>query len=339
MTLPVTQLEDWQQLLSHTIDDPAELLRLLELPAELLSPARAAAGDFALRVPVPYLKRIRKGDPDDPLLRQVLPLDAELLSVPGYVSDPLAEMAANHRDGLIHKYKGRVLLILTGACAINCRYCFRRHFPYDDNRLGPEQWQQVLTYLRQQPQVNEVIFSGGDPLATSDRRLARMVRDLAEIPHLRRVRVHTRLPVVIPQRVTDSLVDALTGTRLQCVMVLHANHANEIDLDVDLAVLQLKRAGVTMLNQSVLLRGVNDSVSALQALSERLFAAGVLPYYLFVLDAVAGAAHFDVSDDEARALMRALQAELPGFLLPRLAREIPGRPAKTLLALGGDSTA
>ncbi|UTW10327.1 EF-P beta-lysylation protein EpmB [Marinobacterium rhizophilum] len=339
MTLPVTQLDDWQQLLSHTIDDPAELLRLLELPAELLAPARAAAADFALRVPVPYLKRIRKGDPDDPLLRQVLPLGAERLSVPGYVSDPLAEMAANHQDGLIHKYKGRVLLILTGACAINCRYCFRRHFPYEDNRLGPEQWQQVLDYLRRHSEVNEVIFSGGDPLATSDKRLARMVRDLADIPHLSRVRVHSRLPVVIPQRVTDSLIEALTGTRLQSLMVLHVNHASEIDQDVDQAVLRLKRAGVTMLNQSVLLRGVNDSVSALQALSERLFAAGVLPYYLFVLDAVAGAAHFDVSDDEARSLMRALQAELPGFLLPRLAREIPGRPAKTLLALGGDSTA
>lgn len=339
MNLPVTLLDDWQQLLSHTIDDPAELLRLLELPDALLAPALAAAGDFPLRVPRPYLNRIRKGDPDDPLLRQVLPLGAERLQVPGYVTDPLAELAANHQDGLIHKYKGRVLLILTGACAINCRYCFRRHFPYDDNRLGPEQWQQVLAYLHQQPQVNEVIFSGGDPLATSDKRLARMIRDLAEIPHLSRIRVHSRLPVVIPQRVTDSLVEALTGTRLQSVMVLHANHANEIDTEVDLAVNRLKRAGLTMLNQSVLLRGVNDSVEALQALSERLFAAGVLPYYLFVLDAVAGAAHFDVSDDEAKALMQALQAELPGFLLPRLAREIPGRPSKTLLALGGDSTA
>jgi EF-P beta-lysylation protein EpmB len=339
MKLPVTLLDDWQQLLSHTIDDPAELLRLLELPDALLAEALAAAGDFPLRLPKPYLNRIRKGDPDDPLLRQVLPLGAERLHVPGYVTDPLAEMAANHHDGLIHKYKGRVLLILTGACAINCRYCFRRHFPYDDNRLGPEQWQQVLEYLRQQPQVNEVIFSGGDPLATSDKRLARMIRDLADIPHLSRIRVHSRLPVVIPQRVTDSLIDALTGTRLQPVMVLHANHANEIDAEVDLAVNRLKRAGVTMLNQSVLLRGVNDSVEALQALSERLFAAGVLPYYLFVLDAVAGAAHFDVSDNEAKALMQALQAELPGFLLPRLAREIPGRPSKTLLALGGDSTA
>ncbi|WP_020682854.1 EF-P beta-lysylation protein EpmB [Marinobacterium rhizophilum] len=339
MNLPVTLLDDWQQLLSHTIDDPAELLRLLELPAELLAPARAAAGDFPLRVPAPYLNRIRKGDPADPLLRQVLPLGAERISVPGYVTDPLAEAAANHHDGLIHKYKRRVLLILTGACAINCRYCFRRHFPYDDNRLGPEQWQQVLDYLRQHAEVNEVIFSGGDPLATSDKRLARMVRDLAEIPHLSRIRVHSRLPVVIPQRVTDSLVDALTGTRLRSVMVLHANHANEIDTEVDQAVARLKGAGVTMLNQSVLLRGVNDSVEALQSLSERLFRAGVLPYYLFVLDAVAGAAHFDVSDNEARGLMRALQAELPGFLLPRLAREIPGRPAKTLLALDADSTA
>ncbi len=337
--LPVTLIDDWQHLLSHTLDDPAELLRVLELPAHLLAPAIAAAGDFALRIPLPYLNRIRKGDPDDPLLRQVLPLGAERLSVPGYVTDPLAEASARHADGLIHKYKGRVLLILTGACAINCRYCFRRHFPYDDNRLGPEQWQQVLGYLRLHPEVNEVIFSGGDPLATSDKRLSRMIQDLAQIPHLTRVRVHSRLPVVIPQRITDALISALTGTRLQSLMVLHANHANECDGAVDAAVARLKRAGVTVLNQAVLLRGVNDTVAIQKDLSERLFAAGVLPYYLFVLDAVAGAAHFNVPDDEARALVLALQSELPGFLVPRLAREIPGRPAKTLLSLGGDSTA
>jgi EF-P beta-lysylation protein EpmB len=339
MNLPVTLLDDWQQLLSHTVDDPAELLRVLELPDDLLPAAIAAAGDFALRVPRPYLDRIRKGDPQDPLLRQVLPLGAERLTVPGYVTDPLAEAAANHQGGLIHKYRGRVLLILTGACAINCRYCFRRHFPYDDNRLGPEQWREVLDYLRRHTEVNEVIFSGGDPLATSDRRLARMVTDLAEIPHLSRIRVHSRLPVVIPQRITPALVEALTGTRLQSLMVLHANHAREIDDAVAQAVARLKTAGVTVLNQAVLLRGVNDSVEALRALSECLFAAGVLPYYLFVLDAVAGAAHFNVPDDEARALVTALQAELPGFLLPRLAREIPGRPSKTLLALDEDSTA
>ncbi|GGO78722.1 EF-P beta-lysylation protein EpmB [Marinobacterium nitratireducens] len=333
MNLPLTQLDDWQSLLSHTLDDPAELLRQLALPDELLAPALEAAGDFPLRIPIPYLRRIRKGDPEDPLLRQVLPLGAERIPVPGFVSDPLAEANANRRDGLIHKYKRRVLLILSGACAINCRYCFRRHFPYDDNRLGPEQWREVLGYLRAHPEVNEVIFSGGDPLATSDRRLARFIADLGEIPHLTRLRIHSRLPVVIPQRVTDSLVDTLTSSRLRPVMVLHVNHGNEIDDEVEQALERLRRAGVTLLNQAVLLRGVNDSVAAQQDLSERLFAAGVLPYYLFVLDAVAGAAHFDVPDDEARRLMLALQAELPGFLVPRLAREIPGRPAKTLLGL------
>ncbi|MFC6670065.1 EF-P beta-lysylation protein EpmB [Marinobacterium aestuariivivens] len=338
MNLPVTQLDDWQQLLSHTLDDPAELLRQLALPDSLLAPAIAAAGDFPLRVPLPYLRRIRRGDPDDPLLRQILPLGAERVAVPGYVTDPLAEAAANHRDGLIHKYKGRVLLILTGACAINCRYCFRRHFPYDENRLGPDQWREVLDYLHRHPEVNEVIFSGGDPLATSDRRLARMIGDLAQIPHLARLRVHSRLPVVIPQRITDSLIEALTGSRLQSVMVLHSNHGNEIDAEVAGAVARLRQAGVTLLNQAVLLRGVNDSVAAQKNLSERLFSAGILPYYLFVLDAVAGAAHFDVSDDEARALVLELQSELPGFLVPRLAREIPGRPSKTLLILSGDST-
>ncbi|NVK42247.1 MAG: EF-P beta-lysylation protein EpmB [Oceanospirillaceae bacterium] len=333
LNLPLTQLDDWQSLLSHTLDDPAELLHRLALPETLLAAAREAAGDFPLRIPLPYLTRIRKGDPDDPLLRQVLPLGAERIAVPGYVTDPLAEADANHRDGLIHKYRRRVLLILTGACAINCRYCFRRHFPYDDNRLGPDQWRGVLDYLHAHPEVNEVIFSGGDPLATSDKRLARFIADLEQIPHLTRLRIHSRLPVVIPQRVTDSLIDTLTGSRLKPVLVLHVNHGNEIDGEVEHALGRLRRAGVTLLNQSVLLRGVNDNVAALRDLSERLFDAGVLPYYLFVLDAVAGAAHFDVPDDEARGLVLELQRELPGFLVPRLAREIPGRPAKTLLGL------
>ncbi len=322
---------DWQTELRHLITDPVELLRLLELPEQLLEGALNAERQFSLRVPRPYLSRIRKADPEDPLLKQVLPLQQELLEVPGFGPDPLAEAAANKSSGLIHKYKDRVLLVLSGACAINCRYCFRRHFPYGDNQLGREAWQEALEYIHQHPQVSEIIFSGGDPLATPDARLMRMLADLEQIPHLKRLRIHSRLPVVIPQRVTQQLIDMLANSRLNTTLVLHINHPQEVDESVRVALRPLRQAGVTLLNQAVLLKGVNDSLSVQKSLSESLFSEGILPYYLFVLDAVAGAAHFDVDDDAARRLVGRLQAELPGYLVPRLAREIPGRPSKTLL--------
>ncbi|WP_415885864.1 EF-P beta-lysylation protein EpmB [Neptuniibacter sp. QD37_6] len=329
--IPVTEEADWQQLLSHTVDDPAELLKLLDLPASLLNGARQGSDLFSLKVPKPFLQRIEKGNPNDPLLRQILPLDAESADIPGYVTDPLAEMAANHSDGLIHKYHGRVLLILSGACAVNCRYCFRRHFPYQDNRLGSGQWQQVLEYLNANKSITEVIFSGGDPLATSDKRLCRMITDLEEIPHLKRLRIHTRLPIVIPQRVTSELTTLFANSRFDIAMVLHANHANELDQQVEQASADLRTANVTVLNQAVLLKGVNDSLAALTDLSEKLFHFGILPYYLFTLDPVKGAAHFDIPDEQAIALHQQLQATLPGYLVPKLAREIPGKGSKTLL--------
>lgn len=337
MNSPVRLPDHWQTLLSQTLSSPAELLRYLEISdadaEQLLRDADRASLEFALRIPKPWLDRIEKGNLADPLLRQVLPLGEELKDVPGYISDPLAEMESNPHNGLIHKYKGRVLIILTSACAINCRYCFRRHFPYEDNRLGPAQWQQVLTYLQDDPSITEVIFSGGDPLVSSDKRLQQMVADLEQIPHLQRLRIHTRLPIVLPQRVTRELCEILQHSRLQTVVVVHSNHANEIDQAVADAVTALKQADVTVLNQAVLLRGVNDSVVALKALSETLFINGILPYYLFTFDPVRGAAHFDVPDSEAQQLMQALQAELPGYLMPRLAREVPGRGAKTLLPI------
>ena len=322
---------DWQTELRHLITDPAELLRLLELPPSLLEGALNAERQFALRVPRPYLNRIRRGDPNDPLLLQILPLQQELLEVPGFGTDPLAEAEANKSSGLIHKYRDRVLLVLSGACAINCRYCFRRHFPYADNQLGGAQWQAALDYIRKHEQVSEVIFSGGDPLATPDGRLVRMVRELEQIPHLQRLRIHSRLPVAIPQRITPELTRLLADSRLSATLVLHINHPQEVDAQVRTALQPLRRAGVTLFNQAVLLKGINDSVVIQKALSESLFSDGILPYYLFVLDAVAGAAHFDVSDEQARRLVGQLQAELPGYLVPRLAREIPGRPSKTLL--------
>ena len=327
--------DSWQTLLSQSIESPAELLRYLELPAALLDAADSACLEFALRVPKPWLERIEKGNLQDPLLKQILPVSNELDSVPGFVTDPLAEMSSNPTDGLIHKYKGRVLIVLTGACAINCRYCFRRHFPYQENRLGPGQWQQLLEYIAADSSITEVILSGGDPLVNSDNRLQQLITDLEQIPHLLRLRIHSRLPVVLPQRVTTGLCRILEQTRLQVVTVIHSNHANEIDDAVANAVQQLKQAGVTVLNQAVLLRGINDTVEALKQLSETLFRTGVLPYYLFTFDPVKGAAHFDVPDPEAVLLMQQLQEQLPGYLVPRLAREIPGKGSKTLLPLNG----
>ncbi|SDO20721.1 EF-P beta-lysylation protein EpmB [Halomonas shengliensis] len=321
----------WQAQLAGAIRDPRELCRRLGLNERWLPGAEAGHALFEVRVPEAFLSRMRPGDPDDPLLRQVLPLNAEARPVPGYVADPLEEAAHTPAKGLIHKYAGRVLLIASPTCAVNCRYCFRRHFPYAENSPSTAQWEASLETLRGDATIREAILSGGDPLAASDRRLSWLVERLGEIPHLKRLRIHTRLPVVIPDRVDDALLAWLSATRLQKVVVLHINHEQEIDDAVIAACARLKAAGVTLLNQSVLLRGVNASVAALAALSERLFDAGVLPYYLHVLDPVAGAAHFDVPDDEARELVAGLREELPGFLMPRLVREIPGEGSKTPL--------
>jgi L-lysine 2,3-aminomutase len=321
----------WQAQLAGAIRDPRELCRRLGLDERWLPGAEQGHGLFEVRVPEAFLARMRPGDPFDPLLRQVLPLAAEGEAVPGYVADPLAEVGHTPARGLIHKYAGRVLLIASPACAVNCRYCFRRHFPYAENSPSRAQWERTLDTLRDDPTIREAILSGGDPLAASDRRLGWLVARLEAIPHLTRLRIHTRLPVVIPDRVDDALLGWLAATRLQKVVVLHINHANEIDDAVIVACARLREAGVTLLNQSVLLRGINDSVETLADLSERLFEAGVLPYYLHVLDPVAGAAHFDVADDEARELVAGLRAELPGFLVPRLVREIPGEASKTPL--------
>ncbi|MGN5519444.1 EF-P beta-lysylation protein EpmB [Halopseudomonas sp. Lyrl_26] len=321
----------WQSLLSRSITDPEQLLRRLELDPALLAGARAGAADFPLRVPEPFVERMHKSDPNDPLLRQVLPLGEELLEHPDYVLDPLGEQHTNTRAGIIHKYHGRLLLIVSGGCAVNCRYCFRRHFPYGDNNLSTEQWQQALDYIRGDQSISEVIYSGGDPLAASDKRLAWLTREIAAIPHVRRLRVHTRLPVVIPQRVTSELIDALCGTRLPVVMVLHSNHANEFDAALGNAVLRLRQAGITLLNQTVLLRGVNDSLETLISLSETLGDHGILPYYLHVLDHVKGAQHFHVDDGAAMGLAAEMLARLPGFLVPRLVREVAGETSKTPL--------
>lgn len=322
----------WQAQMRDAIRDPARLLSAAGLdPDQWLAGAECGHRAFEVRVPHAYLARIRPADPKDPLLRQVLPLALEGETVAGYSSDPLEEAGHSPAAGLIHKYAARVLMITSGACAINCRYCFRRHFPYAEHTPSRAQWRETLDYIRGDRSLIEAILSGGDPLLSSDARLAWLAGELEAIPHLKRLRIHTRLPVVIPDRVDDALLAWLDACRLQKVVVLHVNHAREIDEAVVSACRRLKEAGVTLLNQSVLLRGVNDDIETLRALSERLFEAGVLPYYLHVLDPVAGAWHFDVPDEEAVGLVEALRPLLPGFLMPRLVREVPGESAKTPL--------
>jgi EF-P beta-lysylation protein EpmB len=331
----------WQRALGEAVGSVGELLALLRLdPARLpppwsspaLRPASEAARHFPLRVPRGFVARMRPGDAADPLLLQVLPTAAELQPMPGYTADPLAE-TATAEAGILHKYRRRALLLLTGACAIHCRYCFRRHFPYGEHVRWNDGWRRALDWLAASPGVEEVILSGGDPLAAADERLAGLVAGLDAVPHLQRLRVHTRLPVVLPERVDDALLGWLGGSRLATVVVLHANHARELDHEVAAAVARLRSAGATVLNQAVLLAGVNDGVEAQCALSRSLFAAGVLPYYLHLLDRVAGAAHFEVAETRARELMRGMMAELPGYLVPRLVREVPGSPYKVPVPL------
>ncbi len=323
---------DWRRSLAEAVRDPAELLDLLRLDRALLPAARRAARRFPLRVPRGYVARMRPGDPRDPLLVQVLPLGRELEEVAGYTGDPVGDRAAAVAPGLLHKYQGRALLMVTGACAVHCRYCFRRELPYAELGSGPASWDEALRHLAADPSIEEVILSGGDPLAASDERLAGLVRELAAISHVRRLRVHSRTPVVLPERVNERLLGWIAGTRLASVLVVHANHAREIDDAVRDAFSRLRRAGVTLLNQSVLLAGVNDSAAALVELSRALFEAGVLPYYLHLLDRVRGAAHFEVEEERARHLVGEAAARLPGYLVPRLVREVAGAPAKVPLA-------
>ena len=323
------QESGWQQALASIIRDPDELLRLLELDRNAMPQALAAAADFPLKVPRGFAARMQKGNWHDPLLQQVLPSNRELEVVPGYSADPLDEVAHNPVPGLIHKYHGRVLLIVSGGCAIHCRYCFRRHFPYEDNNPGKRQWQQALDYIRSDSSIEEVIFSGGDPLSASDRHLAELARAVDAIPHVTTLRIHSRMPVVLPERICADFLDWLLPLRLRKVMVIHSNHANELSDDVAAALAQLRSADVTLLNQTVLLKGINDNADTLTALSRQLHAAGVLPYYLHLLDRVAGAAHFDIDSSTAVRLIKALRGRLPGYLVPKLVKEEPGATSKT----------
>ena len=318
----------WQQALRAAVRDPRELLDLLGLDRLAPRLSDEAMVQFPLRVPRGFVARMRRGDPRDPLLRQVLPLDDEMRPMPGFGLDAVGDGAAKTAPGVIQKYRGRALLVATGSCAIHCRYCFRRHFPYAEETAARDGWREAVDLIRQDASIEEVLLSGGDPLSLSNGKLAELTGALADIPHLRRLRIHSRLPIVVPERVDDGLMGWLSTLPWPVTLVVHANHANEFDGTVDAALGRLRAAGVHLLNQAVLLRGVNDSVDALGALSERGFAAGVLPYYLHQLDRVAGVAHFEVDDAHARALHAGLAARLSGYLVPRLVREIPGDTGK-----------
>jgi EF-P beta-lysylation protein EpmB len=318
----------WRQEMKDAVRDPVALCELLDLPAEFAQRAIAASQSFSLFAPRPFVARMRPGDTADPLLRQVLPVEAESITATGFTVDPVGDRAAELRPGLIHKYQGRVLMVTTGACAVHCRYCFRRHFPYEETPKSLAAWEPAFDAIAEDSSINEVVLSGGDPLTLVDPLLAQLADRLAEISHVQRLRVHTRLPIVIPQRVTDELLAWLFGTRLTPIMVVHANHHAEIDAAVARALGRLVDAGVPVLNQAVLLRGVNDDVAVLAELCERLVNLRVMPYYLHQMDRVAGAAHFEVPIERGRELVAALQSRLPGYAVPRYVQEIAGEKHK-----------
>ncbi len=319
----------WQKELARAIKDPFELLAAVGLCADEIPGGIDPQQAFPLRVPRNYVTRMRTGDPTDPLLLQVLPRQLEAVIQPGFLHDPVGDTAATTLPGLLHKYHGRVLLITTGTCPIHCRYCFRRHFPYTKNRPGNHQWTAAAEYIATRPEITEVILSGGDPLSLSTERLRGISNALHHIPHLRRLRIHTRMPIVLPERIDDVLLHWLSDLPWQIVLVTHCNHANELSNDVQHALNKLRRIGVTLLNQAVLLKDVNDSVNAQCKLNESLFASGVLPYYLHLLDRVQGAEHFDLPETTAISLMNVVRQRLPGFLVPQLVREIAGEAYKT----------
>ena len=326
------QEQNWQTQLSDLITNPQELLDVLELSHDqLLSGAQFAADEFRLRVPRAFVEKMQKGNPLDPLLLQVLPHHLELEEHAGFVTDPLGEEQANQQPSVLHKYKSRFLLTLTGACAVHCRYCFRRHFPYQENLPKNDDWTNIKQYIKQQPDINEVILSGGDPLTLSNRKLQVWIERLSTLPQIKFLRIHSRVPIVIPNRVDEELVSILKNSRLRIILVVHSNHPSELDDFTCSQLQQLVKQGITVLNQAVLLKGVNDSAEVLVDLSYRLFDAGVMPYYLHVLDKVKGAQHFDTPAQDIDLIYKKVLENLPGYLVPKLVREIAGEKNKTPL--------
>lgn len=319
----------WQKALAEGFSKSKDLLQFLGLPPDLGN--QQSEISFKTRVPLSFAERMEQGNPNDPLLLQVLAQSQENDLHPDFNTDPLHEKEANPISGLLHKYQGRVLITLTQACAVHCRYCFRRHFPYEENNPGRHGWTPIFHYISKQPEIHEVILSGGDPMLATDTTFNAFLEQLEQIPHLKTLRIHSRIPVVLPERLTHAWLNRLQASRFNKVMVLHANHPQELDSSVQQACLDLKKAGFHLLNQSVLLKQVNDKLETLIHLSQKLFELSVLPYYLHLLDKVKGAHHFDVDKAQAMILYKGLQKSLPGYLLPKLVKEEPGQPHKTLL--------
>lgn len=332
----MTNQPNWQQELAHAIRDTNSLLRYLALDPQhaplTLRFHKAVNQNFRLLVPKAYANKMNQQDWNDPLLRQTLPIDAEHDSLEGYGFDPVGDLSAMKVDGMLQKYQGRVLLVTTGACAIHCRYCFRQHFPYSAANPSKNTWENSLQWIAKDHSINEVILSGGDPLVLTDEKLASLCQRIAEIPHIKRIRFHTRLPIVLPNRINSGFLAWFTALPVQKVMVIHTNHANELCQDTANRLADLRQAGAILLNQSVLLKHINDNVDALSMLSERLIECQVTPYYLHLLDKVQGAAHFDVSKSQALELIKQLRQRLSGYMIPRLVQEIQGQTSKHLIA-------
>jgi EF-P beta-lysylation protein EpmB len=333
--IPVSSLEcqekSWKSELKNAFSSSTQLLQYLQLDSKTALIDACTSPDFPVRVPRPFAERMERGNPNDPLLAQVLATNVEYLPNPAFSKDPLNEQSLG-QPGMLHKYQGRILLLLSGACAINCRYCFRRHFPYQANHANEANLENNLNYIRNNSSIKEVILSGGDPLLMNDRQLSELIIQLEKIEHLKLLRIHTRLPIVIPSRITEKLLTILTETRLTSCMVVHVNHPNEIDLNTGDQLQRAVKAGISVLNQSVLLKGVNNDVKTLAKLSQKLFEFQVLPYYLHILDPVDGSAHFHEPRQAAIRLIKKLRNSLPGYLVPRLAVELPGEKSKTILA-------
>ena len=321
----------WQEQLAQAIRKPNELLEYVGLDAAAIGYSKSATKQFPVRVPHSFADRIFHKDPDDPILRQVFPYKDEELEVENYIEDPLSEKNVQPLPGLLQKYKSRVLSITTGACAVHCRYCFRRHFPYQDASATHQHWQNSLKYIEQDHSIHEIILSGGDPLTFSDKRLKEIILALSNIEHIKRIRFHTRIPVVLPDRINNYLLEGICNTNKSIVFVIHSNHANELDDNVEKAIKSLHQSNISIFNQSVLLKGVNDTVSDLIKLSEKLVRNNVTPYYLHLMDSVAGAAHYNIDETYAKKLIADMQTSVSGYMVPRLVKEEIGAESKTLI--------
>lgn len=325
--------KNWQTLLQQAITDPQELLQLVELNDAIASISPVVMAQFPLRVPRSFVARMQKGNPHDPLLRQVLPIVDEEIMAEGFSTDPLQESQANTAPGILHKYKNRILLTIVGNCAIHCRYCFRRHFNYEDNTPGLTGLDDIIDYIKANPDIDEVIFSGGDPLLAQDSYLQIWAHAIQDIPHVKILRIHSRIPIVLPERITNEFIHWFSQLSIHPVLAIHCNHPNEINDEVGSALRRMRAAGIHLLNQSVLLKGINDSAATLIRLSQKLFHYGVMPYYLNLLDKTQGTAHFEIHLDQAKAIYEQILSSLPGYLVPKLVREVPALPYKQILSL------